>query len=97
MCVCVCVCLSVCLSVWLAGWLAGWLSGCLAVCLGLRVSVSVSVSVSLVSDSSETIQVIIIKCGMVTASGMGMHHVLIILTMTFVQDHTDLNHEIINV
>ena len=31
--------------------------------------------------------------GMVTASDMRMHHVLIILTMTVIQGHTDLNHE----
>ena len=40
-------------------------------------------------------EVIIIKLGMVTASDMLMHHVLIILTLTFIQGHTDLyvNHE----
>ena len=53
----------------------------------------VCVCVSLASDSSETIEVIIIKRGTVTASGMRMHHVLIILTLTFIQGHTDLNHE----
>ena len=42
----------------------------------------------LASDSSETIiEVIIIKLRMV------MHHVLIILTVTFIQGHTDLNRE----
>ena len=30
---------------------------------------------------------------MVTASDVVMHHMLIILTMTFIQGHTDLNHE----
>ena len=35
---------------------------------------------SLASDSSETIDVTIIKLGTVTASDMVMHHVLIILT-----------------
>ena len=48
---------------------------------------------SLASDSSETIEVIIIKLGTVTALTMVMHHVLIILTLTFIQGHTDLNHE----
>ena len=48
---------------------------------------------SLASDSSETIQVLITKLGTVTASDMLMHHVLIILTLTFIQGHTDLNHE----
>ena len=52
-----------------------------------------SVSVSLVSDSSQIIEVIIIKLGMVIASDMVMHRVLIILTLTFIQGHTDLNHE----
>ena len=47
----------------------------------------------LASDSSETVQVIIIQFGTVTASDIIMHHVLIILTLTFVQGHTDLNNE----
>ena len=54
---------------------------------------SVCVCVSLSNDSSETLEVIIIKLGMVTASNMRMHHVLIILTLTFTEGHTDLNHE----
>ena len=37
--------------------------------------------------------VIIVKLGTVTASGMRMHHVLIILILTFVQGHTVLNRE----
>ena len=49
--------------------------------------------VSLASDSSETIEVIIIKLGTVTASDMLMHLMLILLTLTFIQGHTDLNHE----
>ena len=53
----------------------------------------VSVCVSLASDSSETIEVIIIKLGTVTALDMLMHQVLIILTLTSIQGHTDLNHE----
>ena len=61
------------------------LSVCLCVCLCL--------CVSLASDSSETIEVIITKLSMVTASDMVMHHVLIILTLTFIQGRTDLNHE----
>ena len=43
---------------------------------------------SLASDSSETFEVIIIKFGMVIASDMLMHHVLILLTWTFIQAHT---------
>ena len=46
------------------------------------------------SDSSGTIEAIIIKLGKVTASDMRMHHMLIILTLTFIQGHTDLNHEL---
>ena len=47
------------------------------------------------SDSTETIEVIIIKLGTATASDMAMHHVLIIMTLTsFIQGHTDLNHEL---
>ena len=49
--------------------------------------------VSLASDSSETVEIIIVKHGVVTASDMGMHHILIILTLTFIQGHTYLNHE----
>ena len=36
---------------------------------------------------------LIIKLGTMTASDMIMHHVLITLTLTFIQGHTDLNHE----
>ena len=39
------------------------------------------------------IEVVIIKLGTVTASDMRIHHGLSILTMTFIQGHTDLNHE----
>ena len=47
--------------------------------------------------SPETVKVIIIKHGTVTASDMLMHHMSFILTLTFIQGHTDLNHEILNV
>ena len=56
-------------------------------------TVCLSVCVSLANDSSETINVIIIKFGTVTASDMQMHHVLIVLSFTFIQGHTELNHE----
>ena len=46
---------------------------------------------------SNTIAVIIIKLGTVTASDMKKHHVLIILILTSIQGHTDLNHENNNV
>ena len=49
---------------------------------------------ALASDSSDIIEVIIIKLGTaVTASDLRMHHVLIILTLTLTQGHTDLNCE----
>ena len=37
--------------------------------------------------------VIIVKIGTVTASDMGMHHILIELTFTFIQGYIDQNHE----
>ena len=42
---------------------------------------------------SQTIDVIIIKLGTVTASDMLTHHMLFILTLTLIQGHTDLNHD----
>ena len=61
----------------------------MCVCVFLSV-----VSVSHKIYSSETIEiVVIIKLGMVTASDMRMYRVLIILTLTFIQGHADLNHE----
>ena len=63
------------------------------ICLCVCVCVCLSVFVSLASDSSETVEVIIIKFGTVTASDMTMHHVLIILPLAFIQGLTDLNHE----
>ena len=63
-----------------------------SVCVRARahvcVCVCLSVCLSLASDSSEAIKVIIIKFGMVTASDMIMHHVLIILSLIFIQGHT---------
>ena len=56
-------------------------------------SVSVSVCLSLTSDSLETVEAIIVKLGTVGVSDMIMHHMLIVLTLTFIQGHTDLNHE----
>ena len=54
---------------------------------------SVFVCACLASDASETIKVIIIKLGTVTASDMVMHQVLSILTLTVIQGHTDFNRE----
>ena len=50
----------------------------------------VSVSVSVPHKRFLGNYVIIIKLGTVTASGMRMHHMLIMLTLTFIQGHTDL-------
>ena len=65
----------------------------MCVCHCVCVSLCVCVCVSLASDSSETIEVIV-NLVTVTTSDMRVHHVLIIvLTVTFMQGHTDLNHE----
>ena len=53
---------------------------CLCVC--------VCVCVFIASDSSETIKAIVIKLGTLTASDMSVNHVLIILTLAFIQGHT---------
>ena len=55
----------------------------------------VCVCVSLVSDSPRKLlkSITIVKPSTVTASDMIMHHVLIILTLTFIQGHTCLNPE----
>ena len=45
------------------------------------------------SNFSETVEVIIVKLGTVTASDMGMHLVWFILTLTFIQGHIGQNHE----
>ena len=57
------------------------------------VCVCVRACVPLANDSSDTVEVIIIHLGTVTTSDMRIHHVLIILTLTIIQGHTDLNHE----
>ena len=69
----------------------------LCVCVHACVCVCVCVCLSLTSDSLETVKVIFIKFGTVTASDMRMHHMLIILTFTFIHGHADLYHENINV
>ena len=97
MCVCVCVCVcecvraSVCVRPCVC--VRVCVRVCALVCASVCACVRVSVSVYLVSDSSETGEVLVIKLGMVTASHMLMHHVLVILTLAFTQGHTDLNHE----
>ena len=58
------------------------------VCMCVCVCVCAHTREFLTCDSSETVKVISIKLGMVTASDMRMHRVLIILTLTFIQGHT---------
>ena len=84
MCVCQCVCMCVCQCVCVCVW-------CVSVCVCIHVCVCVPRSPA--SDSSETVEVIIVRLGTMAASDMTMHHVLIILTLTFIQGHTDQNHE----
>ena len=50
----------------------------------VNIAKAISVCVSFASHSAETIEVIIVKLGTVTASDMGMHHMSIILTLTFI-------------
>ena len=78
-CMCLCVCVCACVRVCV----------CVCVCVCVRVCVCVSIS----SDSSETVQVIIVTFGTVAASVLKIHHVIITLTLTFIQGHTVRNHE----
>ena len=48
---------------------------------------------SVASYISETSDAIAVKLDTMTATVTGMHHILIILTLTFIHGHTDLNHE----
>ena len=64
---------------------------CVSVCVSVRVSERVSACMSLTSDSPETVEAIIIQLGTATAPDMRIHRVLFILTITFIQGHTDHN------
>ena len=78
MCVCVvCVCVRACVRVRVC--VCVCMCVCVCVCMHACMCVCACVCVSLASNSLETIEVIIIKLGMVTASDMVMHHMLIIL------------------
>ena len=57
------------------------------------VCVCVCVCPSQAIPGPKTIEVIIIKVGRANASDMVMYHVLIILTLNFIQGHTYVNHE----
>ena len=64
---------------------------CVYVCVCVRARVHACLSVaSHISDTSEAIAV---TFDTVAASVMRLHRVLIILTLTFIQGHTDSNHE----
>ena len=71
---------------------------CVCVCACVRACLCVCacacVCASLASDSSETVNAIIIKFGTAADSDMRMHHVLMILTLTtFIQGYLDINHD----
>ena len=57
------------------------------------VCVCVCVCPSVAHNISERSEAIAIKFDPVTASVTRTHHMLIILTLTFIQGHTDVNHE----
>ena len=54
------------------------------------------VCVSVASDSSETIEVIIIKLGMVTASDMVMHHMLIVDLDLYSRSHILIRNKMVD-
>ena len=68
---------------------------CVCVCVRVRVRACVRACVCVPRKRfhGNYCEVIIIKQGTVTASAMLMHHVLKILIMTFIQGHTDINHD----
>ena len=59
----------------------------------LSVCVCVSVRLSVASHVSETSEAIAITFNTVTVLVTAMHHVLIILILTFIRGHTNLNHK----
>ena len=75
---CVCVCVF-CVCV------------CVCVCVPRKRFFKTIVVKIVLFESSDV--VIIVELGTVTASDMRMHHVLIILTMTFIQGRKNRNHE----
>ena len=66
---------------------------CVRACVSIYLSVCLTDCLSLASDSSETIEIIVINLGMVTDSDMVVRHVFIILTLTFIQGHIYLSHK----
>ena len=78
MCVCVCVCV-VCV--------------CVCVCRNVRACVRACERACVRACARAIEVIIIIKLGTVSALDMLMHHVSIILNLTFIHGHTDLSHE----
>ena len=68
-----------------------YVRACVRACVRVRVCLSVCLSVA--SDISETSEAITTTFDTVTASVRRMHHVLITLTLTFIQGHTYFNHK----
>ena len=64
---------------------------CVCVCACVRACMYVCLSIA--SHISETSEARAITFDTLTASVTRMHHVLIILTLTFIQGQPDLNHE----
>ena len=93
--VCVCVCVCVCVTSDFLDFLQDFLVFFFLVRQppSLCVCVCVCVSVPHKRFLGNYCEVNIIKLGTTTASDMVMYHVLIILTLAFIQGHTDLNHE----
>ena len=67
------------------GWMDGWLAACLPACLHVCLSVCLSVCPSQANPHHQTWHG--------DSSEMRMHHVLIILTLTFIQSITDRNRD----
>ena len=65
----------------------------MCVCACVHAFVCVCVSLCRQPYLSETSEAIAITFDTVTASVTRMHHMLFILTLTFIQGHTDFNHE----
>ena len=66
---------------------------CVYVCVCVYMCLSVCLFVRVDSHISKTNEAIAIKVDTVTAYVTGMHHMFIILTLTFIQVQADLNHE----
>ena len=77
--VCVCLCVHLCVC----------MCACMLVCIHVSVCPPIASHISETSAS----EAIAVKFDTMTASVTRMHHMLIILNFTFIQGHTDFNHE----